>query len=77
MTEGEGEMPIEKDALGGQVRSKVKSNFRLLGFRLGEGDARPRASAKCVSRRTPSEVKDQVKFQVASMELKLRENNTR
>ena len=92
-------MRIEEDALRGQVRSKVRSNFRLLGLssnlgrvmlnrgqvrnayrggrplrssevkgqvklqvarielKLGEGDARPRVSAKCISRWMPSEVK--------------------
>ena len=75
---GRGQGPIRSE---GHQRSKVGSNFRLLGLssrspprpsevkgqvkfqvarielKLGEEDARPKASAKCVSRRMPSEVK--------------------
>ncbi len=74
-------MPIKENAFRGQVRSKVRSNFMLLG--LGECDARPRASAKSVSRRicpprsseVIGQVKGRVKFQVAPTEVKLGEGD--
>ena len=40
-----------------EVKGQVKFQVARIELRLGEGDARPKASAKCVSRRTPSRVK--------------------
>ncbi len=40
-----------------EVKSQVKFQVAQIELRLGEDDARPRASAKCISRRMLSEVK--------------------
>ena len=59
-------------------KESTQLNTSMVGFwNIGEGDARPRTSAKCVSRRMTSEVKGQVKFQVDWIELKLGEGNAR
>ena len=40
-----------------EVKGQVKFQVARIELKFGEGDAGPRASAKCVSRRMPSEVK--------------------
>ena len=40
-----------------EVKGQVKFQVARIELRLGEGDAKPRVSAKCVLRRMPSEVK--------------------
>ncbi len=48
-----------------QVKSQVKFQIAWIELELGEGNARPRTSAKCISMRMPlrsSEVKGQFKF---------------
>ena len=76
-------MHIEEDGpiiSEGHQRSKVRSNFKLLGLSsnlgrvmLDRGRVRNAYRGGCPLR--SSEVKGQVKFQVAPMELKLGENN--
>ncbi len=60
-------MPIEEDGLRGQMRSKVRSNFRLLGLSsdlgrvmLDRGRVRNAYRGGCPLR--SSEVKGQLKF---------------
>ncbi len=40
-----------------EVKGHIKFQVALTELKLGEGDARPRASATCVSRRMPSKAK--------------------
>ena len=49
----QGGCPLKSNWVKGQIKVKVAWCER----KLGEGNARPRTSAKCVSRRTPSKVK--------------------
>ncbi len=40
-----------------EVKGQVKFQVARIRFKFGEGDAGPWGSAKCISRRMPSEVK--------------------
>ena len=66
-----------------EVKGQVKFQVARIELKLGEGDARSRASAKSVSRRicpprsseVKGQVKGRVKFQVAPTEVKLGEGD--
>ncbi len=73
-------MHIKEDALRGEVGSKVRSNLRSLGLSSNLGRVmldQGQAQNAYQGGRPPrsSEVKCQVKFQVALMELELWEDN--
>ena len=76
-------MPIDRVGCpprSSEVEGQVKFQVAWIELKFGEGDARPRASAKCLSRKCPprsSEVKGQVKFQGAWIELKVGEGDAR
>ena len=54
---GKGLISKENFARSPEVKGQVKFQVAQIELKFEEGDARPRASAKCVSRRMPSEVK--------------------